>query len=267
MESSTIQHLTDQGPFAALLGSMLLLGSFINFNQTDTFVEPNKEWCKNNSELVLSNMPTGLGTMTIILTIVFPMAPLLLNSQAKTWNRFKFEMAKTHVVGQGSVFGMSEALRHILTIPEPSFLKKCNITIDECFVKTHLKVPQSLINYNNVSFCNTSTDISPNNLFDSLHHFPDNTCCLIGASIVSFLATLYFWNRANMNGKSIYEAHSIKQYILIVIQVLFVVIALSYLYFLYQSFDGVQLYGLFIGGFVQFMIICSTLQKQENVNT
>lgn len=262
------QHLVDQGPFAALLGGMLLLGSFINLNQTDSIVDPNSAWCKNNTFNNNNNtevVPHGLNTVTILLALLFPIAPVLINSQAKAWNRFKFEMVKTHVVGQGSVFGLSEALRHVLTVPEPLFLQKCNISVDECNVKTHLKIQQPLLKPDdNVSFCNSSTTIPPNELFNSLHHFPDNTCCLIGASIVSFLATLYFWNRANMNGKSIYEADSLKQYLLIFFQVLFVGIVLCYLYFLYKSFDSVQLYGLFIGAFIQFMIICSTLPNQEN---
>lgn len=257
------QHLHEQGPFAVLLGSMLILGSFINFNQTDSIVEPSSDWCKKNYSAV-SSMPDGLGTMTILMTFVFPMTPLLLNSQAKAWNRFKFEMVKNHVVGQGSVFGMSEALRHILTVPEPTFLQKCNISVDDCNEKTELNMPQPLnpIVNKTFAFCNSSSD----KIFDSLHHFPDNTCCLIGASIVSFLATLYFWNRANMSGKSIYDAHSLKQYILISSQLLFVGVVLCYLYFLYKSFDSVQIYGLLIGGIVQFMIICSTLPKHNNNN-
>lgn len=253
--------IKDQGPFALLLGTMLLLGSFINQNQTDNsvVVKPDKTWCKNISSATASKMPSGLSEITIAMTLIMPMAPILLNSQAKAWNKFKFEMVKTHAVGQGSVFGMSEAMRHFLILPEATFLQKCNISIEECNEKTMLKMPQPLAG--NISFCNSKDS---QQLFNSLHHFPDNVCGLIGASIVSFLATLYYWNRANMNGKSIYEADSIKQYVLIAFQVLFLCFVLSYLYHVYISFDGVQLYGLLIGGFIQFMIICSTLPKHDN---
>lgn len=261
METSSLQqHLSNHGPFGAVLSVMVLLGCFVNYNQTDETVVPSESWCNKTSGVEAFSMPSGLNAVTIIMTLLLPITPLLINSQSKPWNRFKFEMLKTHVVGQGSVFGMAEVMRHVMTWPEPMFLTKCNITSEECNLKSHVKQLPLFVPNNN-SFCNVepSTDI-----FDSLHHFPDKTCCLIGASVVSFFATLYLWSRANMSGKSIYEADASKKYFLIVLQTLFICCILAYLYFLYITFDAIQLYGILIGGFTQCMIIYATLPKKTH---
>jgi hypothetical protein len=177
-------------------------------------------------------------------------------------------MVKSHAMGQGSVFGASELLRHFVVAPEPMFLEKCNISLLECREKVLAEKIFSLDGNTNASFChnnnnnNNFTQLSV--LFNSMHHFPDVVCCLIGASIVTFLANLYFWNRANTSGKSIYQASSITQNILILFQIACIVLFLAYLYNQYTSFDGMQLYGCLIGGFIQFMIICSTLLNKEN---
>lgn len=261
MSFNVQEHIVNHGPMAVLVSSMVLLGSLVNENATDSTVQPQKSWCNNATAQLISSMPQGLGTATIIVVVVFPLVPMLINSETKKWNDFKIEILKCHVVGQTSVFGISELLRHFLVSPEPMFLNKCNISIKECTAKMHIdKLPLVSTNNNNVSFCNghfaTSTA-----LFDSLHHFPDKTCCIIGASIVTFLSTLYFWNEINKNGKSIYEAHSFKQYFIIFIQILCLTLVLTYMYFLYNTFDGIQLYGLFIGALLQFMIILSIVPR------
>jgi hypothetical protein len=265
MSSSLQHHLVNHGPMAALVSGMILVGSLINNNATDTTVYPKESWCTNTSmqfEQLITTMPPGLGAATIVVVIIFPIIPVLINSQTKKWNEFKVEILKCHVVGQGSVFGVSELLRHFLVSPEPMFLKKCNISIEECSVKSSvLKLP--LNEPLNTSFCH-SNDVNATELFNSLHHFPDKTCCIIGASIVTFLATLYFWNRINRAGKSIYEAHSMQQCFLILLQFVCVTLVFTYLYFLYNSFDGVQLYGLLIGAILQIFVVYSTLPQNEN---
>ena len=157
-------------------------------------------------------------------------------------------------------------LRHFVTIPEPLFLKKCNITVEDCISKSTLdNIP--LADDGHLSMCAVNSSVtSVNNLFDSLHHFPDKTCCLIGASLVTFLATLYFWNRINKKGKSLYEAHSFQQCLLVLVQVSCVTLVFVYIFFLYQTFEDVQIYGLFIGGLIQLMIVCSTLPKNDADN-
>lgn len=275
MESSIEQQVLNQSPFAALFTTMVLIGTFVNdkthHNATEeTVVTPQENWCTNTSNIqeFLSPMPKGLGIATIIVTLIFPILPILVNSQTKMWNSFKFNIIKCHVVGQGSVFGVSELLRHFITVPEPMFLQKCNITMQECLFKSQMS---SLFlsggSSSNSSLCQTNSTLTGNNeLFDSLHHFPDKTCCFIGASIVTFLTTLYFWNRINTKGKSIYNAHSCQQCLLILIQVICVSLVFIYLYFLYQTFEKVQVYGIFIGGLLQLMIYCSTLSKNDDEN-
>lgn len=266
MDLALQQQLINQSPFAALFAGMVILGSVINYNATDSTVKPSESWCKNTTidELASLDMPTGLGAVTLAVTLVFPLVPILLNSKTKKWNEFKIDIVKCHVVGSGSVFGVSELLRHFLTMPEPTFLQKCNITVDDCNFKSRFKnVPFS--ESSNASFCHPNIAV-PTELFDSLHHFPDKTCCFIGASIVTFLSTLYFWNRINKKGKSIYDAHSFQKLTIILFQIVCVCLVLVYLYYLYTSFDDVQINGLFIGAILQFIIICSTLPKKENIN-
>jgi hypothetical protein len=256
MNADLQQHLVSHGPIAALVGGMVLLGSLVNKNATESTVYPQESWCQNTTahlDHFLSAMPAGLGAATIAVVVIFPIVPMVINSQTKKWNDFKVEILKCHVVGQTSVYGIGELLRHFLISPEPTFLQKCNITVEECSAKAH--APK------NESFCKNENSVE---LFNSLHHFPDKTCCIIGASIVTFLATLFYWNRINRNGKSIYEAHSMQQCFLIFLQITCLTLVLTYLYFLYISFDGVQLYGLLIGAFLQLMIIYTTLPKNEN---
>jgi hypothetical protein len=272
MSSTLQQHLVDHGPITALVSGMILLGSLVNKNATESTVYPEESWCVNHNvtttadlENFISIMPDGLGAATIVIVVIFPLVPILINSRTKTWNDFKVEILKCHVVGQTSVFGVAELLRHFLISPEPTFLQKCNITAQECSLKSHAHSLLPLNDPRNISFCNAS-NVAATELFNSLHHFPDKTCCIIGASIVTFLATLYFWNKINKTGKSIYEAHSIQQCFLIFIQLLCITLVLTYLYFLYNSFDSVQLYGLLIGAILQFMIIWSTLLAPPNKN-
>lgn len=267
MSSGLQQHLVNHGPMAALVSGMILVGSLVNKNATEPTIFPQESWCKNTSlqfEQLLTTMPSGLGAATIIVVIIFPIIPVLINSQTKKWNDFKVEILKCHVVGQGSAFGVSELLRHFLVSPEPTFLKKCNITIEECNSKSSSSHTFPFNEPLNDSFCH-SNNVEPTDLFDSLHHFPDKTCCIIGASIVTFFATLYFWNKINRKGKSIYEAHSMQQCFLILIQAICVTLIFTYLYFLYNSFDGVQLYGLLIGAFLQILVVYTTLPQNENI--
>jgi hypothetical protein len=262
MEVSLEQQLIQQSPFAILFGSMVLLGSLVNRNATESTVTPSQTWCTNTTQIqeLISSMPTGLGIATIVVTIIFPIVPMMINSHTKMWSDFKINMLKCHIVGQGSVFGVSELLRHFITMPEPLFLQKCNISTDDCLLKSHVQNIPLLDPQSSESFCNTGTATS---LFDSLHHFPDNICCLIGASIVTFLATLYFWNRINKKGKSVYDAHSFQQCFVIIVQILSVTLVFTYIFFLYKTFDNVQMYGIVIGGLIQLMIVCSTLPKKE----
>jgi hypothetical protein len=251
-------ELSEQGPFAILLTGMMLLGSFVNMNSTDSLIEPREFWCTNNT--VENKFPQGFDVAAILSSVIFPILPIILNSQSKKWNDFKIEMVKSHAMGQGSVFGVSELLRHFVIVPEPTFLDKCNISLSECKEKAILQ-QIALVDVNGTnSFCQLKNNTQY--LFDSMHHFPDKISCLIGASIVTFLANLYFWNNANTKGKSIYEATALIQIILILVQIICIVVFLMYLYMQYSLFDGIQLYGVFIGGVIQLMIIFTTLIKK-----
>ena len=54
-----------------------------------------------------------------------------------------------------------------------------------------------------------------------------------------------------------------QQCFIICAEMLCVTLILIYLFYLYYSFDGVQMYGILIGGMIQLMIICSTLPKKN----
>ena len=79
------------------------------------------------------------------------------------------------------------------------------------------------------------------------------------------LSTLYFWSRINNQGKSVYDTHPGQKMTIIAVQIACLCLIFVYLCFLYNSFDDVQINGIFIGGIIQFLIICSTLPKKENI--
>lgn len=255
------EQLRKHGPFAMIIGVMGSLGVFINSNEgSNSTVFPTLNLCLNATKTIMSDLPQGLGPTTIALTLAFPVVPILINSKTK-WNEFKFDVVKSHVVGQSSVFGVSEVLRHVLTMPEQSFLSKCNISYMECLAKNQFS-SLPLYSTDNTSFCNSNNT----QIFDSLHHFPDLTCGFIGSSLVTFVATLYFWRHFNSKQKQLYEASSLQHVILIAIHVATIILILIYVYYLYKSYDYIQIVGFLIGGAIQFMIIKTTMAANNEIN-
>ena len=253
------EQLKKHGPFAMIIGVMGSLGLFINNNEgSNSTVFPTLNLCSNATlETMWSDLPKGLGPTTMALTLAFPIVPILINSKTK-WNEFKFDVVKSHAVGQSSVFGVSEVLRHVLTMPEHSFLSKCNISHMDCLAKNQFQ-SLPLYSINNTSFCNSNDS----KVFDSLHHFPDLTCGFIGSSLVTFVATLYFWQNFNSKQKQLYEASSLQHVILIALHIATIILVLIYMYYLYKSFDFIQIVGFFIGAGIQFMIIKTTMTKNN----
>lgn len=259
------EQLKKHGPFATVVGVMGLLGCFINMDGGNSTVTPTLNLCSNSStssfKTLMTDLPQGLSTATLVLTLLFPIVPILINSKTK-WNDFKFDVVKCHVVGQSSVFGVSEVLRHVLTIPDGSFFTKCNITFDDCLAKNQFQ-SLPLFAIDNISFCNLTSNTLPNDVFNSLHHFPDLTCGIIGSSIVTFIATLYYWKKSNAKEKRLYQASSFQQIVLIGLQIATTLLILIYVYYLYKSVEFIQFFGFLIGGLVQFSIIKTTLVVKQ----
>lgn len=254
------EQFKKHGPFATIVGVMGLLGCFVNINEGNSTIVPTLNLCSNasiQSKTFMTDLPQGLSAATLVLTLVFPIVPILINSKTK-WNDFKFDVVKCHVVGQSSVFGVSEVLRHVLTMPDGSFLLKCNISISDCLAKNQYK-SLPLFTNGNTSFCNLNNNTSSTDVFNSLHHFPDLTCGIIGSSIVTFLATLYYWKKCNAKEKKLYQASSIQQVVLIGLQIAATLLVLIYVYYLYKSVDYIQFFGFVIGGAIQCFIIKTTL--------
>lgn len=72
------QLFTDHAPFTAILSAMVLLGTFVNYNQTDTTIVPKDMWCKNQSSEI--TMPNGLNAATLAMSLIFPVAPHTIKS-------------------------------------------------------------------------------------------------------------------------------------------------------------------------------------------
>lgn len=248
-----MEHLIkEHGPAGLVALSLALTGGFINYepNQNAT-LEMQPQWC--NKTLQLNNtLPPSLLPLAVITSLVLPMVPLFLNSKTH-WTDMKTEVTKAHLVGQSVSFGTSELLRHFVIIPENSFLQKCNLSQEECFSNLGT----------NLSLTGLCPKPSQPNLFDSLHHFPEATCTSLGASFISFAASLAYWHYINKVEKSVYQSSAYTKMALITLQCLLVIVLVIYCIYLYKSLEVAHFLSLLLGGSLQLFVILSMLRQKQ----
>lgn len=309
MDAVAINNLVkDHGPVSLFVIGMVLLGSLINrqqdqqqFTPSNAFPLPTQQWCSSSSSIEENEtssivplasqhhqtkieMPLGLEETVLILSVVLPVIPLIINVASE----HNVEMLKAHFAGQTSGYGLSQLLRHYIVYPaETKFLKNCNITSQECMFKTAalslafdenknkdienkfffffdnlLNLSSSYtVDKNAMQFCNrSSTPEAWQDLFDSIHHVPNSTCFLLGCSIVTLFGILFYWHRLNEQNTSPYNTSSTLQIGLICLQCVMLNALGLYSYYLFVSFDSIQIFGIILGAFLQFCIIVAMLR-------
>jgi hypothetical protein len=266
MSLPTKQHLLQKHGLPSLfVSAMVLAGYLVNFNDNDApLVDSNSTWCDNFEtfrDAPVEDMPKGFQELTIAISAVLPMVPTLLNSR-NDWSDYKIEIIKSHILGQSSSFGISEIARHFTNLPEAQFFKKCNLTYFDCKQKSLQSNLLLVSDDKNASFCNANAT-NKLDLMGSLHYFPASAGSLIGAGLVSFIASLMYWHHVNKEKKSLYENSPLKKYILYLCIGTIVIIFFMYCVFLYKTFNTFELYAVFSGGFLQTLIILALLGKNE----
>lgn len=252
MENLISQH----GPIGAMALTMLITGNLVNLNATLTSVSPTL--CNSSNMNFTAKLPNGLEETVLALSVLVPIVPFILNKP----NDINVEMFKSHVLGQSSSFGLSEVIRHFTVMPEQTFLQKCNISHSECIKKSELSNITILSNVKQNSLCNrnfTSSDTI--DLFNSIHHFPNHTCVMLGSSLVTVICTILFWQRLSDKKISPYQNHSCTKLFFILVQTVIVFIIIYYCFILYKSLDSIQFIGFLLGVILQS---CITLSLMKN---
>jgi len=252
MENLINQH----GPLGTMVLTMLITGNLVNRNATDTSVSPNL--CNSSLMNTTIKLPNGLEETLLALSVLMPVVPFILNKP----NDINIEMLKSHILGQSSSFGLSEVIRHFTVIPDHMFLNKCNISLSECIKKTVQSNMTFLSTDKQISLCNRNfTSLDSMDLFNSIHHFPNHTCVMLGSSLVTVICTILFWQRLNDKKVSPYQNHSCIKMLLILVQSVVVFIVIYYCFILYKSMDSIQFIGFFLGIILQS---CITLSLMKN---
>jgi hypothetical protein len=251
-------HIKNHGPMGLVTLAMIFTGSYINTNSNQESIS--NTWC-NTSDESIGQLPKGLEETVLVMSILVPMLPLILNHP----NAENIEMIKAHVVGQSSSYGLTEIMRHFTVYPEPSFLKKCNITNQECQSKTLSVNNFTVLSSNSTkSFCKRNyTNENKQELFDSTHHFPNPTCVMLGSSLTSIVCLLFFWHRITKENKTPYQTTSWKQTIIIMTQFSILFVVALYCFYLYRAMDSVQIIGVLLGAIIQFCITFSLLKESK----
>ena len=252
MESLISQH----GPSGALTAIFLLTGNLINLKANNSTASP--LWC-NSTNVSTKQLPKGLEEIILLISILIPIVPLSLNKP----DAVNIEMFKTHILGQSSSFGLSETLRHFVEMPEPLFLSKCNISIQECKSKTFFSPNLSLLSDSKSnSLCNKNfTETNLNELFNSVHNFPNHTCVMLGSSIVTLVYILIIWQRLNNKDQSPYQTSSIVKVMFITAMCVILSIVLFYGYNLYKLEDKMQIISFLYGVVLQYCINLSMMKS------
>lgn len=219
--------------------------------------------------MYIPRMPKGLHTATAVVYFIWPLMPLLLH--VRNMNDAKLESFMAHILGQTSNFGIAELFRTQIMFPEDLFLDKCNVTPDECLLYSYKKealrlylpppanvtgnssTPRSFcrgqfLNQKNGQFNDSSI------LYDSLHHYPDPICMLLGASIVCFITNMCQWKNINPDTRSMRDTTVTKRSFLAINDIAMLTITLFYFHSLYMTYDLLQMLGLFVGVPLQLMI-------------
>lgn len=242
---------------------MIAVGLLINTFVDNEQVQIDSSWCDaidSLSKVTIQDMPKGFQELTVLVSVVLPIVPVLVNSKSDL-SDIKIETLKSHVLGQSSSFGLSEIARHFTIFPEASFFQKCNLSAVECKDEKLFALNLTLLAPDtNHSLCHSGGN--GNELFNSLHHFPTSTGTLIGAGIVSLIASLMYWQRINKNNKTPYHNSPRRKYFLYICITLCIVVFLMYFIFLYKTFDSVQLYAVLSGGMLQLLITLAMLREK-----
>jgi len=253
--------MKNHGPIGVLVLAMMLTGTLVNRNQTESSLPtPRLSWCNKTAPSPVPeikqpiDMPKGLEESVIVMSVVLPMMPIIFNGLASD----NLRVIKAHFAGQTCSFGLSQVLRHFAVYPEPQFLKTCNISSQDCFSKAAQGSMGNVTQLCNRSF---NTPATVQELFDSLHHVPNTPCALLGASLMTMCAILFYWHRLNSKGTSLIETPPWVQIPFICIQIMLLITLAIYSYCMYVMVDTVQLYGILFGASIQFFIIVSMMRR------
>lgn len=259
------QLMKQHAPAGMAMMAMVLTGGLVNHPSPSniTMVNVENKWCKPWHNQTLSDLPPALTPLAITASVILPLVPLFLNSKL-IWTDIKTEMMKSHFLGQTSSFGVSEIFRHYATMPTLDFMQKCNITEQDCKAMALAKLP---LHFQKGETNQTVCDLSEDNVFDNLHHFPNVTCALLGASVVSFISVLLYWHVVNKNGKAIYQANPVLKMLIVALQCLLILVLCIYIFYLYRNLEFVHFMSVLLGAGIQILISVSMMRQEQNAST
>lgn len=202
----------------ALVLALVVLGATVNNASHGLTVSPDAGWCgppKPNAtgrptpELPPETAPTpaypeplgwpaGLTEATVAVAVAGPLLPLALcgirgpaGRCRLGWEGYKTELARAHLTGQAALFGVSETVRRFVASPDSSFLRRCNLTEEQCLARAADPAAAEMVLTPSVAaaplreaFCAMSRETAAR-VYDALHSFPDPASGIAGASAVS----------------------------------------------------------------------------------
>lgn len=252
MEQAIKQH----GPAGLVALSLALTGGLVNISPNpNSTLSLQPQWC-NKTLQINNSIPTALVPLAVTASLILPMLPLLINSKTH-WSEMKTEVTKSHIVGQSVSYGTAELLRHFAINPEANFLQKCNLSLEDCFDRINTNVNLSNLCKNSINNQDTKT------LFDSLHHFPDATCTILGASFVSFVSSLAYWHYINKVGKSVYQSSPYVKMALVTFYCILIIFLCIYLMYLYKSLELAHFLSVLLGGGLQLFVSITMLKQTQ----
>lgn len=250
------QALKQHGP-AGLVGlALALTGGLVNYSpDQNSTLNLQPQWC-NKTLQINSTIPPILIPLAVTTSLILPLIPLALNSKTH-WSNIKTEATKSHLVGQSVSYGTAELIRHFAISPEGSFLQKCNLSNDDCYSHLYDNLTLGTLCKNSDKTQNVKT------LFNSLHHFPDATCSILGASFISFVSSLAYWHYMNRVGKSVYQSSAYTKMTLIGLYCILIILLCIYLMYLYKSLELAHFLSLLLGGIIQLFISIAMLKQTQ----
>lgn len=279
-ESSTLDESILTSTSSTITTTTTLPVESTSLPQTTENVPTVRKPKKKRPEAKLTYIPSmsvGLHTAMALLCFIWPILPLLLHINSRNINEAKLESIIAHILGQTTNFGVAEIFRTQIAYPEDLFLEKCNVSPEDCLFMSQEKVSlplylppvsaTALATVDNSkpyrSFCKgqyykitNTTEVYDDGkiIYNSLHHFPDPVCFLLGASIVCFLTNMCQWRIINPKTKSMRDTTVTIRSILAISDIAIMATSIFYLYQLYITYDLLQLVGIFVGVLLQLMI-------------
>ena len=120
----------------------------------------------------------------LVMAILFPILFILFKEGNLSLSSEQIMSLYQHVVGQISSFSSTEIIRHFMVAPDAHFPSDCNLTQAECQDLWPLGE-----NLNTSTLC-LHSDLTPKQLFDSLHSVPNLSFVLMGSALVFLLSNL-----------------------------------------------------------------------------